>query len=37
MTLTSVYLHKYLLIFYLSRIGKKTKRKSKNKSLKAKT
>ena len=37
MSLTSVYLHKYLLIFYLSRIGKKTERRSKNKSLKAKT
>ena len=37
MSLTSVYRHKYLLIFYLSRIGKKTKRRSKNKSLKAKT
>ena len=33
----NMYLHKYLLIFYLSRIGKKTKRRSKNTSLKAKT
>ena len=37
MSLTSVYLQKYLLIFYLSRNGKKTKRRSKNKSLKPKT
>ena len=37
MSLTSVYRHKYLLIFYHSRIGKKTKRSSKDKSLKAKT
>ena len=31
MSLTSVYLHKYLLIFYHSRIGKNIKRRSKNK------
>ena len=37
MSLTSVYRHKYLLILYLSRIGKKTKRRSNNKSIKAKT
>ena len=37
MSLTSVYRHKYSFIFYLSRFGKKTERRSKNKSLKAKT
>ena len=37
MSLTSMYRHKYSLIFYPSRIGKKTKKRSKNKSLKAKT
>ena len=36
MSLTSVYLQKYLLIFYLSKIGK-TKRRSKNQILKLKT
>ena len=36
-SLTSVYCHKYLLIFYLSRIGKKNKRRFSNKILKAKT